>query len=251
MKRILLLATVSAFALALVPSAAFAHPAYKSSSPAADSSVAEPPSEIWVEFTERIEGGSITVTDPCGEQADHGDEEMNLTQDRLTTAAHGDKAGTYTVDWSVLGSDGHNTRGSFVFEATGGSSCPGTEEPKDPDKTDDPKPPRERKPIQSDADNSGDPSADSSPGRGGSDRSKKAGDHSRHSKGGSKNADSVKGTRQSRLDLAQSPETPAPTGDRSIWDGIPVGDFMIALGVAALIGAAGGRIYAGIVGPRR
>jgi hypothetical protein len=37
----------------------------------------------------------------------------------------------------------------------------------------------------------------------------------------------------------------------SIWDGIPLGDFAISLVVAALIGAAGGRIYAGIVGPRR
>jgi membrane associated rhomboid family serine protease len=32
---------------------------------------------------------------------------------------------------------------------------------------------------------------------------------------------------------------------------IPTGDLILALGLAALIGAAGGWVYAGIMGPKR
>ena len=245
MKRILLLASASLLFVASIPGIAQAHPAYKDSSPQAGATVGSPPTELWVEFTERIEGGSVTITDPCGDRADHGEDERNLTSDRLTTGMHGDKAGSYVVQWSVLGSDGHNTRGEFTFTSSGGAGCPGTEEPEEePEK----QPTRERETTRTRTKTGSEenraeteverrrPDRDPSRDRDRRDRVRKP-------------RDKVKAERQFR-DVAQSPDT-SETSDKSIWDGIPIGDFLISLGVAALIGAAGGRIYAGIVGPRR
>jgi methionine-rich copper-binding protein CopC len=249
MKRILLVTAIATIAIASVPAIAHAHPAYKASSPSANASVAQPPTEVWVEFTEMIDDGSITIYDPCGARADHGEDEMNLTNDRVTTGAHGDKSGTYRVEWSVLGSDGHNTRGEFTFTSTGGNACPGSEEEEEEEREE--QRPRER--VRNDR-----PTAEDDDGIGsdnGSDRRRDA-DRSvvrrrDRDNDSQRNRPRVKGQREQR-DLAQQPSDPSqPTGDKGIWDGIPMGDFLMALGVAALIGAAGGRIYAGIVGPRR
>jgi methionine-rich copper-binding protein CopC len=250
MKRILVVSAIATVALATFPAVAHAHPAYKSSSPAANASVAQPPTEVWVEFTEMIEDGSITIYDPCGARADHGDDEMNLTSDRLTTGAHGDRSGTYRVVWSVLGSDGHNTKGEFTFTSTGGDACPGAEE----EEEDEPRKERQRERTREDRTIGEDDDADLGSSNGsdrerGNDRS----DVRRRDRENDRQRDRtrVKGTREQR-DLAQQPTDPSePTGDKGIWDGIPLGDLMVALGVAALIGAAGGRIYAGIIGPRR
>ncbi|MEA2517892.1 MAG: CopC domain, partial [Actinomycetota bacterium] len=99
MKRLLLLCAVAIVGSSAVAIPAFAHPAYKDSSPQSGATVSQPPTELWIDFTESIESGTISIYDPCGDQVDHGDEEMNLTKDRLTTAAHGDRAGTYRVQW--------------------------------------------------------------------------------------------------------------------------------------------------------
>lgn len=247
MKRILLLASASLLFVATSAGVAQAHPAYKDSSPQAGASVGAPPSELWVEFTERIEGGSVTITDPCGDRADHGEDEMNLTSDRLTTGMHGDKAGTYVVQWSVLGSDGHTTRGEFTFTASDGAACPGTNEPDpDPDPNRDPKRDRTVKRSESlPADTDDDPETTNEENRRVADRSRSENERERDAS--SRRAPKA----DRRVDLAQSPSQTTETGGESIWDGIPMGDFFVALGVAALIGAAGGRIYAGIVGPRR
>lgn len=49
------------------------------------------------------------------------------------------------------------------------------------------------------------------------------------------------------LDLARDTERPK----KGLMDGIEWGEFAFALAIAAVIGAAGGKVYAGIVGPRR
>ena len=246
MKRILLLGSASLLIVAALAGVAEAHPAYKDSSPQAGASVGSPPSELWVDFTERIEGGSVTITDPCGDRADHGEDEMNLTSDRLTTGMHGDKAGSYLVQWSVLGSDGHNTRGEFTFTSSSGAECPGTKEP-DPEPKE--KPARERevsRPRTETDDRSGttDVRTDRRVAQRDASSENTTRERTRRSREDTK-------TERDLEEVAQSPVETTETGEKSIWDGIPIGDFLIALGVAALIGAAGGRIYAGIVGPRR
>lgn len=224
-----------------------AHPAYKDSSPGARSTVSQPPSEVWVEFTERIEGGSITVHDPCGERVDHGSSEMNLTQDRLTVGTHGDKAGTYTVDWSVLGSDSHRTSGRFTFSSSGGQQCP---QARDDD------PPRRRSETETERDRTRsrqtttqqDTTSDDDEG-GSAPRAR--GDDNRDGRARRERSRTDPKRRAAREDAPEVAQGPSldDTESVSVWEGIPMPEFLMALGVAAAIGAAGGRIYAGIMGP--
>lgn len=245
MKRILF-AAAAAFLLviSLSPSAA-AHPAYKDSDPKSGATVPTPPSELWVEFTEAIEEGSVHVYDPCGERVDHGEPELNLTNDRLTVGTHGDNAGAYRVEWEVLGSDSHITRGEFTFTSSSGDSCPVAEEdePEEPpapeERDNDPNTPVTRsgiEPTRPETD-AGEPS-----------RARDSSDEPRQQRRRAAADNDVEGRRLLAQDETPDPE---PTSATSIWDGIPMDDFLVALAIAALIGAAGGRIYAGILGPRR
>ena len=47
--------------------------------------------------------------------------------------------------------------------------------------------------------------------------------------------------------LAASDQEQEP---KPVWDGIELDSFLTGLLLAAIIGAAGGKIYAGIMGPR-
>lgn len=247
MKRILL-AVIAALLLSSLSGTAWAHPAYKDSDPKAGATVSAPPTELWVEFTESIEEGYVHVYDPCGERVDHGEPERNLTNDRITVGTHGDKAGAYRVHWEVLGSDSHITRGEFSFSSSSGDTCPVEDdddpepEPEEPSNnnddradtdtdrtTDDPRSPQERSDATESARR---------------DRTESTESRQRQNTRADRDADSQVLAQDETIDAEETSAT-------GIWDGIPIGDFIIALVVAALIGAAGGRIYAGILGPRR
>ena len=246
MKRRLAVSLLLVVFLAGWPRTALAHPAYKDSDPRAGATVSAPPTELWIDFTESIEDGYVHVYDPCGERVDHGEMERNLTNDRITVGTHGDKAGAYRVEWEVLGSDGHVTRGEFSFSSSSGDTCPVDDdddpepEPDDPPKDDD-----------DDVDTRTDETTDDA--RSPQERSDDAGARERTARAEARQRQSTR--EADRTDdtqaLAQETTDTQEAAATGIWDGIPIGDFMIALVVAALIGAAGGRIYAGILGPRR
>lgn len=238
-------------ALAFATSA-LAHAAYESSDPANGESVSSPPSRVTAEFTEPVISQSyLSVYDPCGEQVDNGD--SLVAADRITVTMSADKQGTYTVTFDVVSSvDGHPTNGKFTFSSTGGELCPGAEEPKDEEEA----------------------SEDDSSGSGGADDAGQTGEEKAED-GAAPTKDRVKGTRQTRpraevrerqtggrragtmraqretaeIELAQE-NVPSST-ETGIWAGIPVIPFILALSIAALIGAAGGSIYANIMGPNR
>lgn len=240
----------------LVPTPAYAHAAYESSDPANGATVSSPPSRVTAEFTEPVvDNSTLEVYDPCGTRVDNGD--SLVAADRITVSMSADKAGRYRVHFSVVSSvDGHPTSGDFGFTSSGGSPCPGED------------------PAEEDTSEGG----NGDPGNGGAgDRSEPGNGSSGNGLQGSATSGSGSGraeadqridesaarngsARDGRVteasnDNAQGAES-APiaisfSDITSIWDGIPIGDFMIALVVAALIGAAGGQIYAGILGPRR
>ena len=249
MKRTLFVAAGAALIVSSLSGIAVAHPAYKDSDPKAGATVSSPPTELWIQFTESIERGTIEIVDPCGERVDHGEEEMNITSDRLTKGMHGDKSGAYLVKWEVLGSDSHITRGEFSFTSSGGDGCPVAED-EDDEKT----PDRDDRDNDRDDTDRGDVSDDDRTAQA-TDRNVSRADrrprearkprHERHRRAAK---DRVGG--KQLLAQGESPEV-EETSAPGIWDGIPMGDYLIALGVAAAIGAAGGRIYAGILGPRR
>ncbi|MGH2730468.1 MAG: copper resistance CopC family protein [Actinomycetota bacterium] len=244
--------------LMLVPnSAAWGHAAYKDSDPPDESSVSSPPSSVWAEFTEPPDGNasSLSIYDPCGAQVDGGDSQA--TGYRLTVSMSGEHAGTYRVDWAVLSSvDGHTTRGSFTFAVTGGPACPGADTGSGGGGNQ----------TGGGSGSGGGGSQGDSGGGSGSVTNPGAGAANDTGGGGGGNGDSVNGagsgenkTRRERdgrngdggrtasdLDSAAAPSS--DDGPASEDDDIPIGGLLIALAIAALIGAAGGRVYVGLMG---
>jgi putative copper export protein/methionine-rich copper-binding protein CopC len=107
---------IAAVALLAVPSAAGAHGLLRSSSPAADSVLVVPPSEIRLTFTEAPELAftRVRLMGADGHVFTHpvrvlpGNVAVARIEGRL-------KPGEYRVEWQTAGDDGHPVSGSFSF----------------------------------------------------------------------------------------------------------------------------------------
>lgn len=261
---------IAALSLVLGSAApALAHAAYESSDPDDGSSVSSPPSRVIADFTEPLtEGSMLAVYDSCGRQVDNRD--SLVASDRLTVTMSGRYRGVYSVSFNVVSAvDSHNTKGTFTFTVTGGAPCPGEE------------PSEEESEQTSDGGGNNNPGSSSSSGSGGSNDSTSTSD----SRGGGSDASrpSSEGGRpgqsggrdggQRKTDgggdrfrqnnsggeplSAKVPNlNPASASGQaeeaapSVWDGIPMGVFWVGLALSTVIGAAGGKIYAGIMGWR-
>jgi methionine-rich copper-binding protein CopC len=235
--------------VALIPQQSLAHAAYKDSDPKDGETVSSPPSRVTAEFTEQIveDYSYLEVFDPCGRQVDNRD--SLVVHDRITLSISGEARGVYVVRFNVVSAvDGHPTVGSFDFTASGGSECPAQKPP----------------PAQQEASSGGKGPGSSTDAGSGTSAAPVSGssgsrDNSPRGDAGTK----VRGKRTGERDAprARDEETagdalaaasPSPEQRRaSVWEGIPMGWFAVALGMAAIVGAAGGFVYAGIVGPRR
>lgn len=256
-KRLLAALFGAALALAIAPPA-LSHAAYKSSDPANKSTVESPPSQITAEFTEPMTDSSyMEVFDPCGEQVDNGDSRVSTSSMAVTMS--GDKAGTYTVEFAAQSVDSHITYGSFTFTSSGGAACPGDE----PEPTKDPgggagggsNPAPDPGSPGGSASGGGDPGGTTRPDTGGSggavggDPKKGAGAGKTASGMPAGNGRPTKGGNVDvRLAAQQQQEGGQP--EPAAWD-LPIGGVLMALFLCVMIGAAGGRVYAGIVGPAR
>ena len=248
MRRLLVL-SVMALLIAAPTSPAFAHAAYESSDPNDGSTVSQPPSRVIADFTERLnpDASSLSVYDPCGTRVDRQD--SLIANDRITVSMSADKQGTYVVRFEVLSAvDGHPTSGQFSFTSSGGSPCPeeaGEEEEQEPRE-----PPSEDGTRDDDSSRTEERQELRETGTE-EQRRREARADGETLRDGSKTRE--KSDRRDDRDIAapSTGEVDLELEEAGIWDGIPIGDFLVSLGVAALIGAAGGRIYAGIIGPRR
>jgi methionine-rich copper-binding protein CopC len=104
--------------LALLPVAAFAHAHLDHASPAVGSTVAQPPNEVSLWFTEALEAkfSTIEVRDAQGRPVQAGSATLargNTAQLRVPLKAL--PPGTYKVIWRVLSVDTHRTQGDFTF----------------------------------------------------------------------------------------------------------------------------------------
>ena len=243
--------------LALAPAApASAHAAYRSSNPANGATVSAPPSQVTAEFTEPVTRDSwLEVVDPCGQVVSGASQPFN---DTITVSMSGSRSGTYTVNFSVLSAlDGHGTDGSFSFSSTGGDPCPGSEPPPEPppggNGGNNPGPGPGGTQSDPGTSTNSDPGSTSAEGpssstdqpSGTSGDPSNPGDQGRR---GGRRAVSRAETGGERINLAQDR---GRKKQPPFWEDIPVNALLIGLTVSALIGAAGGRIYAGIMGPRR
>jgi copper resistance protein C len=93
-----------------------AHAVLDRAEPRSGDKVANPPREVNLYFTEKLEAAfcSVTVTGPSGERVDSGKARVSGSQISVSLKEGG--VGTYHVIWRVLSVDTHKSDGSFTFE---------------------------------------------------------------------------------------------------------------------------------------
>lgn len=111
-------AALAAGVLSLAASAAFAHAHLVRAVPAQGTAVAEPPPEVVMSFSEKIEPAftSAVVRDAAGKALDGTTarvDDADRTVVRVPLPALG--PGLYTVEWKVMSADTHRVNGSFSF----------------------------------------------------------------------------------------------------------------------------------------
>lgn len=96
---------------------AAAHATLLETTPSNDEVIERAPTEVRLRFDEGVDtfDGSIRVFDSAGDRVDGG--RVRQMEDGAVVVATVDasRQGTYTAAWRVVGSDGHERSGSFVF----------------------------------------------------------------------------------------------------------------------------------------
>ena len=102
--------------LLLASGDAGAHALLDHAEPRVGNTVAAPPREVTLWFTQKLEPAfsSITVTNAAGQRVDTGKVSVSGSQMSVSLSAAG--YGTYRVNWQVLSVDSHRTNGSFTFK---------------------------------------------------------------------------------------------------------------------------------------
>ncbi|VWB53370.1 copper resistance protein CopC [Burkholderia arboris] len=98
--------------------AAHAHAIPKTQDPAADATLSAAPHAVTIGFSEALEPAfsSIAVTDSHGQSVTAGKSAVDAgNRKRMHVALASLTAGTYTVAWVAVASDGHRTQGHYAF----------------------------------------------------------------------------------------------------------------------------------------
>jgi methionine-rich copper-binding protein CopC len=111
-------ATVFLVILLSGQSPASAHAELKQAAPAAGGSVSAAPTEVTLNFNERLEPtfSTIMVRDAVGKRVDKADARLDQ-RDRATMRVSLQPLtnGIYIVEWRALTADTHRTEGAFIF----------------------------------------------------------------------------------------------------------------------------------------
>jgi methionine-rich copper-binding protein CopC len=109
-----------AFALLFAAGFVEGHAVLKSSSPAADSTVAGPDIPVMLQFNSRVDAArsKLQLLYPDNTVSDLVLEKQS-SPDTLSARATGLKSGAYKIQWQVLAPDGHITRGIVPFTVKG------------------------------------------------------------------------------------------------------------------------------------
>jgi methionine-rich copper-binding protein CopC len=81
-----------------------------------DHKVANPPHEVSLWFTQKLEPAfsSVTVTNAAGERVDTG--KARISGNQMSVSLRPGGTGTFHVNWHVLSVDTHTTEGNFTFQ---------------------------------------------------------------------------------------------------------------------------------------
>ena len=110
------LAAIAALSPILATGAAYAHARLDHAEPGVGKTVANPPQEVILCFTEKLESAfsTVAVTNDAGERVDNGRARISGNQMSVPLRVGG--AGTYHVNWHVISVDMPTTDGSFTFQ---------------------------------------------------------------------------------------------------------------------------------------
>src|SRR5689334_7778145 len=111
-----LLIWTAALTLLLATNEAIAHAMLDHAEPRVGNTVASPPHEVTLYFTQKLEPAfsTITVTNAAGQRIDSGKTRVSGSQMSISLKPGG--TGTYHVNWRVLSVDTHTTDGNFTFQ---------------------------------------------------------------------------------------------------------------------------------------
>ncbi|MGG3281507.1 copper resistance protein CopC [Paenibacillus solani] len=99
------------------PTATWAHSKLETSTPAADAKLTENVKEVSLSFNENIDENlsTIKIKNEQGEAVEVS--EVNVTENNMVgTLAAPLPTGSYTVEWKIVGGDGHPVDGTYNFE---------------------------------------------------------------------------------------------------------------------------------------
>ena len=241
---LLLLAALVVCVLAMP---ALAHARYVGSDPSDGEKLSSPPSEVSAEYSEPLEPDShMEVYNACGQRVDGGD--VRVTGYEMAVSMSSDSSGTYVVAWTAASAiDPHVTKGNFTFTVTQGTDCnTASQQPPEEDEEQGPGSDPQR-PSNDDARpdaTSGSGEEQTASERGGPADKKLRGKHTNH-----KNM--RRAARASAREPVAQAQTQTPSEQDETSDDIPMSSLLVALGMSVVIGASGGWIYAGLLGPRR
>ncbi|MFB4327517.1 copper homeostasis periplasmic binding protein CopC [Paenibacillus sp. CR_12] len=123
------LLTLGLLLVLVFPTATWAHSKLESSTPAADAKITESVKEVNLSFNENIDENlsTLKVKNAQGEEVEVS--EVKVSQNTMAgTLAAPLPSGSYTVEWKIVGGDGHPVEGTYAFEvdAPEGEAAPET-----------------------------------------------------------------------------------------------------------------------------
>jgi copper resistance protein C len=98
--------------------AAFAHAQLSHATPVAGGAVPTPPSEVTLNFSEKLEAAfsTVIVRDAVGKRVNKADAQVDKTDRTIMRVALDPLTpGVYIVEWRALTADTHKTEGAFIF----------------------------------------------------------------------------------------------------------------------------------------
>ena len=106
---------LACLAIAAYAAPALAHAFLDHAAPGAGETIASPPKQVALAFTEQLEAAfsGVTVTDPAGRDVDAG--KAVIAGESMTVALKTIGPGTYRVTWHAVSVDTHRTEGAYSF----------------------------------------------------------------------------------------------------------------------------------------
>lgn len=119
---------LAVFLIIAFPADTWAHSKLQSSVPAADAKVTEAVQELSLSFNEKIDStlSTLMITNDKGEKIETAEVIVEESHLKASLGSPLD-SGTYTVEWKIVGRDGHPVKGEYAFQVDALKETPNAE----------------------------------------------------------------------------------------------------------------------------